>query len=138
MLFVTDRSPAMFDKEGPVDEHDCKILLDKYKNASDALITAATRRASSNLVDTTARTGYGIIGSKPENAREMAMEYFHFDWEYAQTPEVVFSFPCYLERYSPVGYSNPHGSLRLGSVALMLVLFYRGPLIAGLEQQIYF
>ncbi|THH20703.1 hypothetical protein EW146_g738 [Bondarzewia mesenterica] len=64
--------------------------LDEFNTAIDAytnLTIAAGARIPNALVDTTVRTGYSLINSKPETAREMACEYYMFDWEYAQTPE---------------------------------------------------
>jgi polyamine oxidase len=38
-------------------------------------------RVDEGLVDTTARTGYSLVKSKPKNPHEMASEYYAFDWE---------------------------------------------------------
>ncbi|KAF9791877.1 amine oxidase, partial [Thelephora terrestris] len=75
---------AMFDQDGPANYTD---LFDAYEEAYSNLTIAAGARVDLNLVDTTARTGYSIIDVKPRTPHEMAVEYYNFDWEYAQTPE---------------------------------------------------
>jgi polyamine oxidase len=79
--------PAMFDENGPANFTD---IFDEYEAAYTDLTVAAGARVDQNLVDTTARTGYGMIDVKPKTPHEMAVEYYTFDWEYAQTPEVLF------------------------------------------------
>jgi len=80
----------MFDENGPANFTD---IFDEYEEAYANLTVAAGARVDRNLVDTTARTGYGIIDVKPRTPHEMAVEYYTFDWEYAQTPEVCCSLP---------------------------------------------
>ena len=75
----------MFDQSGPANFSD---IFEDYENDYFDLTVAAGARVDKNLVDTTARTGYGLIDVKPQTAHEMAVEYYTFDWEYAQTPEV--------------------------------------------------
>ena len=75
----------MFDQSGTANFSD---IFKEYEEAYFDLTVAAGARVEKNLVDTTARTGYGIIGIKPRTPQEMAVEYYTFDWEYAQTPEV--------------------------------------------------
>ncbi|KAI0063014.1 amine oxidase [Artomyces pyxidatus] len=77
-------SMTTFDDGGSVD------YLDIFYKAGDAYINgtiAAGARVNKTLVDTTARTGSSLVGWKPMTPHEMASEYYHFDWEYAQTPE---------------------------------------------------
>lgn len=88
----------MFDQSGAANFTD---IFDQYEQDYTDLTIAAGARVDQNLVDTTARTGYGLIGVKPKTPHEMAVEYYTFDWEYAQTPEVltislllVFWFPA--------------------------------------------
>jgi len=83
---VTNCFPAMFDETGATNFTD---IFDEYEEAYGELTVAAGARVEKNLVDTTARTGYGLIGVKPKTPQEMAVEYYTFDWEYAQTPEVL-------------------------------------------------
>ncbi|KAK7691474.1 hypothetical protein QCA50_004873 [Cerrena zonata] len=59
------------------------LLLKNYNR----LTNSAGARIPKGLVDTTARGGYSITGSKPQTPHEMAAEYFLFDWEFSQTPE---------------------------------------------------
>ena len=77
----------MFDQTGPANFSD---IFEEYENSYFDLTVAAGARAEKNLVDTTARTGYGLIDVNPKTPHEMAVEYYTFDWEYAQTPEVPF------------------------------------------------
>lgn len=44
-------------------------------------------RVQKQLIDASARTGYGFSGSNPLSHHEQASEYYLYDWEYAQTPE---------------------------------------------------
>ena len=44
-------------------------------------------RVPKGQVDTTSRTGYSLVGSKPKSRHAQVSEYYQFDWEYAQTPE---------------------------------------------------
>ena len=75
----------MFDENGPANFTD---IFEESEKAYANLTVAAGARVDRNLVDTTARTGYGMIDVKPKTPHEMAVEYYTFDWEYAQTPEV--------------------------------------------------
>ena len=59
------------------------LSIDQYTN----LTVVAGARVAKQLVDTTARTGYSLIGAKSTTPQAMASEYYQFDWEYAQTPE---------------------------------------------------
>jgi len=76
----------MFDQDGVAN---FTHIFEQSETDYFDLTIAAGARAEKNLVDTTARTGYGLIGVKPKTPHEMAVEYYTFDWEYAQTPEVV-------------------------------------------------
>ena len=51
------------------------------------IIISTGDRIIRGLVDTTTRSGYALLGSKPKTPHEAASEYYQFDWEYAQTPE---------------------------------------------------
>lgn len=79
----------MFDQTGVTNFSD---IFTEYEDAYTDLTIAAGARVDKGLVDTTARTGYGLIDVSPKTAHEMAVEYYTFDWEYAQTPE-VFVYP---------------------------------------------
>jgi len=74
---------ATYDETGPVDYLD---VFNDSGNEYDELTVVAGARVQKSLVDTTARTGYSLIGSKPMTPAEKACEYYQFDWEYAQTP----------------------------------------------------
>ncbi|OBZ77250.1 Polyamine oxidase [Grifola frondosa] len=79
-----DESISTYDSTGPVDYLDVfKASVDHYT----ALTVAAGGRVTQNLVDTTARTGYSLVGAKERTPHALASEYYQFDWEYAQTPE---------------------------------------------------
>ncbi|KAG6868308.1 hypothetical protein C0993_005113 [Termitomyces sp. T159_Od127] len=72
-----------FDEAGEVDYVN---LFNAAVNNFDEYVNYSGERLSKNLVDLTARSTYDYIGKRPRNAREMAVEYMNFDWEYAQTP----------------------------------------------------
>ncbi|OBZ74427.1 Polyamine oxidase [Grifola frondosa] len=77
-------SISTYDFTGPSDYLD---IFDASVDQYDDLTVVAGARVSQNLVDTTARTGYSLIGAKSRTPQAMASEYYQFDWEYAQTPE---------------------------------------------------
>ncbi|CAL1696662.1 unnamed protein product [Somion occarium] len=71
-------SLSTFDENGPADfSGDFSTAVRNYNRLT----------GSAGLVDTTARGGYSMVGSKPLTAHEMAAEYFLFDWEFSQSPE---------------------------------------------------
>ena len=77
-------APATYDYTGQVDYlHLFNQSVDNYT----ALVEGAGARVPKQLVDTTSRTGYSLLGSKPKTPQEMACEYYQFDWEYADSPE---------------------------------------------------
>lgn len=45
-------------------------------------------RIDNRKVDLNARAGYNVMGYREGNQYDWASEYFHFDWEWAQAPEV--------------------------------------------------
>ncbi|KAG8943311.1 hypothetical protein FRC04_002935 [Tulasnella sp. 424] len=59
----------------------------RAEEAYGALITGAGERIDNKKVDLTARSGYSLMGERPKDKYDWASEYYHFDWEYAQTPE---------------------------------------------------
>ena len=83
----------MFDENGMTDFSD---TLQRYETIYSSLTDAAQERASDHLVDVTARTGYALLQASPKTPHEMAAEYYTFDWEYAQTPEVPV---CFITAY---------------------------------------
>ncbi|KAI0049732.1 amine oxidase [Auriscalpium vulgare] len=77
-------SMSTFDFTGTVDYLD---VLNSAIDAFDNITNAAGARMPSAQVDTTARTGYSLVGVKPKTPAQKTCEYYLFDWEYAQTPE---------------------------------------------------
>ncbi|KAF8131276.1 amine oxidase [Mycena galopus ATCC 62051] len=77
-------SMATYDETGVVDYLD---IFNKAVADYTTLTVAGGARVQRKQVDSTCRTGYSIIGSKPRTPHEMVSEYYMFDWEYAQTPE---------------------------------------------------
>ncbi|KDQ59970.1 hypothetical protein JAAARDRAFT_56889 [Jaapia argillacea MUCL 33604] len=77
-------SMTTYDYTGQMDYLD---LFNKSIDAYTMLTDVAGARVARREVDSTSRTGYSLIGSKPQTPQEMAAEYYQFDWEYAQTPE---------------------------------------------------
>ncbi|KAK0444694.1 amine oxidase [Armillaria borealis] len=77
-------SVSTFDLNGTTDFVDiCRKAFEDHVK----LTIAGGERLSRSLVDLSARTGYALLGSKPQTHHEQAAEYFHFDMEYAQSPE---------------------------------------------------
>ncbi|KAK0185046.1 amine oxidase [Armillaria mellea] len=77
-------SVSTFDLNGTTDFVDiCRKAFEDHVK----LTIAGGERLSRSLVDVSARTGYALVGSKPQTYHEQAAEYFHFDMEYAQSPE---------------------------------------------------
>ncbi|CCM00964.1 uncharacterized protein FIBRA_03012 [Fibroporia radiculosa] len=77
-------SMTTYDETGYVDYLD---VFNDSSNEYTTLTVAAGARVQRQLVDLNARSGYSLIGSKPQTPAEKACEYYQFDWEYAQTPE---------------------------------------------------
>ncbi|TDL27142.1 amine oxidase [Rickenella mellea] len=77
-------SLSFFDFTGPSN------FSDVFNEADDGfsdLIAGAGARLQKRAIDTTARTGYSLVGSKPKSHQAQTSEYYLWDWEYAQTPE---------------------------------------------------
>ncbi|KAJ7760480.1 amine oxidase [Mycena metata] len=82
-------SIATYDETGAVDYLE---TLNKAVDAYTELTILGGARVPTKQVDTTCRTSYSLLGSKPNNKpHEMVAEYYVFDWEYAQTPEQTSS-----------------------------------------------
>ncbi|PCH42978.1 amine oxidase [Wolfiporia cocos MD-104 SS10] len=77
-------SMTTYDESGYVNYTD---TFNESGDGYDTLTVAAGARVAKKLVDMTARTGYSLIGAKPQTPADKACEYYQFDWEYAQTPE---------------------------------------------------
>jgi len=115
-----------FDQNGPANFTD---LLDEYEENYFNLTVVAGARVDLELVDTTARTGYGMIGVQPKTPHEMAVEYYIWDWEDAQTPEGAQFLYAWLIRHDSRSdrsnhRSNHRGSPRLGSVLVIVLVVY--------------
>ncbi|KAG9023183.1 hypothetical protein FS837_005915 [Tulasnella sp. UAMH 9824] len=59
----------------------------RAEEAYDALITGAGERIDNRKVDLNARAGYSVMGYRQGDKYDWAAEYYHFDWEWAQSPE---------------------------------------------------
>jgi len=81
----TKANSATFDYTGQIDYLDIFDALDK---AFVDLTVKAGARASQRQVDLSARAAYGLLGANPKTPHEKAVEYFLWDWEYSQSPEV--------------------------------------------------
>lgn len=62
-------------------------MFNKFCTSYGYLTIYLGGRVKGALVDTTSRTGYSLVNTKPKTAHQLASEYYMFDWEYAQTPE---------------------------------------------------
>lgn len=82
---LTKTNSATFDYTGQVDYLDAFDALDQ---AFVDLTVRAGARVSQRQVDLSARSAYGLIGANPKTPHEKAVEYFLWDWEYSQSPEV--------------------------------------------------
>ncbi|KAG8943309.1 hypothetical protein FRC04_002933 [Tulasnella sp. 424] len=58
----------------------------------DASPSSSGERINNPKVDLTARSGYSITCERPKDEHDWAAGYYHFDWEYAQTPELDLHF----------------------------------------------
>lgn len=103
--------PATFDYTGQVD------YLDAFDAFNEDFVDVTVRagvRVSRGEVDLSARSAYGLVGANPKTPHEEAIEYFLWDWEYSQSPEVR-TFRRIAESPSPDSFASYlHGSLRLG------------------------
>ncbi len=80
----SELTAVTYNATGPDDYLD---LFDESADAYTNLTITAGTRVDKRLVDSTARTGYSLLGAKSRTPQAMASEYYQFDWEYAQTPE---------------------------------------------------
>ncbi|KAI7878596.1 amine oxidase [Lichtheimia hyalospora FSU 10163] len=60
----------------------------EYNDAYDSIWELTEKRLANNQVDISARTAFNLIGYKPKTPLEQAVEYYLFDWEMAENPEV--------------------------------------------------
>ncbi|KAG6809097.1 hypothetical protein H0H92_001635 [Tricholoma furcatifolium] len=73
-----------YDTTGAVDYMDIfNASVDAFAN----LTIFAGGRMSQNQVDLTSKSGFDLVGWKPQNARAKAAEYFNIDFEFAQKPD---------------------------------------------------
>lgn len=82
---LTNANTATFDYTGQVD------YLDAFDTFDKAFVDVTVRagvRVSRRQVDLSARSAYGLGGANPRTPHEKAIEYFLWDWEYSQPPEV--------------------------------------------------
>lgn len=120
MILTLPFSLATFNESGPADfRKEFAGAIQSYNRLTNSagwsesmvpepfgqLHRPAGARIPKGLVDTTARGGYSMTGSRPQTPHEMAAEYFlvgssgspardnpylmssQFDWEFSQTPE---------------------------------------------------
>ncbi|KAI8085104.1 uncharacterized protein BX664DRAFT_300835 [Halteromyces radiatus] len=59
-----------------------------YSDASDKVAEQALKRAKNNQVDITVRTALSLAGWFPKTPMEQAIEYFGYDWESGEVPEL--------------------------------------------------
>jgi polyamine oxidase len=82
---LTRIDSATFDYTGQVD------YLDAFDTLDHAFVDVTVRagvRVGRRQVDLSARAAYGLVGANPKTPHEKAVEYFLWDWEYSQSPEV--------------------------------------------------
>lgn len=70
--------PATYDDSGYVDY---MATFDASGDAFDTFTVAAGARVQKRLVDLSSRSGYSLIGAKPNTKVAMACEYYQLDWE---------------------------------------------------------
>lgn len=79
---------SFYDETG-ANPKDFKERFDAAGDYYDALVDGAVDRIKRNLVDLTGRAGFQLTGRRnSRNKYDWASEYYNYDWEYAQTPEV--------------------------------------------------
>lgn len=76
-------SMTTFDYTGQVN------YLDVFNASVDAFNRLCIAGGGNIPRDATSRIGYSTIGTTPLTHQELAAEYYQFDWEYAQTPEMT-------------------------------------------------
>ncbi|KAI7871260.1 hypothetical protein BDF14DRAFT_1993399 [Spinellus fusiger] len=59
-----------------------------FNEASERMAEFALKRIADNDVDISARTGLSLVGWNPQTPMEKAVEYYVFDWELGENPEV--------------------------------------------------
>ncbi|KAI9033831.1 amine oxidase [Phycomyces nitens] len=78
-------SLAFYDENGRTDASE---TYEAYMAASDRMTELSFERIKNDQVDLSARAGLDLSGWFPKTAMEKAIEYYVFDWELGETPEV--------------------------------------------------
>ncbi|KAF7732130.1 hypothetical protein EC973_006385 [Apophysomyces ossiformis] len=97
-----------------------KKEYDRFNEAYEALSKLAEYRLNHNMVDISVRTGLEMVGWKPQTPVEKAVEYYVFDWEAAENPEVSSSI------YSAINDNATYNGFGPGSDGDLFVLDKRG------------
>ena len=104
------RNTATFDYTGQVDYLD---VLDVLNQAFVDVTIGAGARVSRSQVDLSARSAYRLLGANPKTPHEKAVEYFLWDWEYSESPEVRHLLIVDWSSFNSLA-SYHRGLLRLG------------------------
>ncbi|KAI9497881.1 hypothetical protein BDB00DRAFT_969480 [Zychaea mexicana] len=76
---------VFYDDTGPVNYTEA---FNTYGDAYDRMSELADKRVENGQVDISARVGLDLAGWYPLTPLERAVEYYNFDWEYGENPEV--------------------------------------------------
>ncbi|KAG0168652.1 hypothetical protein DFQ28_004578 [Apophysomyces sp. BC1034] len=97
-----------------------KKTYDRFNEAYEAVAKMSDYRIANNMADVSVRTSLDMVGWKPLTPLEKAVEYYVFDWESAETPEVSSSI------YSTINDNATYNGFGPGSDGDLFVVDKRG------------
>ncbi|KAI8582497.1 hypothetical protein K450DRAFT_170824 [Umbelopsis ramanniana AG] len=103
---VSDNSDnvVFYDNKGPINATD---TYNAFWDAYDAANNIAIKRNKTDQVDISVRAALDLSGWMPQTYVEQAIEFYGFDWEFAETPDVSSNFYAYVNADS---YDGNFGS----------------------------
>ncbi|CAO3665076.1 unnamed protein product [Umbelopsis vinacea] len=103
---VTDNSEnvAFYDNHGPIN---ATKEYNAFGDALSAINDLAVKRQKNNEVDISVRTALELVGWVPETSVEQAVEYYGFDWEFGEDPDVSSNFYADVNNDSYDGNFGP-------------------------------
>ncbi|KAG2173264.1 hypothetical protein INT43_004638 [Umbelopsis isabellina] len=96
---------AFYDNHGKI--NGTKAYND-FNDALDASYDLAENRSKTHQADISSRAALDLVGWNPLKPIEQAVEYYAFDWEFAEDPDVTSAFYAYVGEDSYDGSFGPN------------------------------
>ncbi|CAO3672569.1 unnamed protein product [Umbelopsis ramanniana] len=100
---------VFYNNHGPIKDTKSVNATDIYNTYLDAYDSAnnmAIQRNKTNQVDISVRTALDLAGWVPQTYIEQAVEYYSFDWEFGEDPDVSSNYYAWVNNDS---YDGPFG-----------------------------